>query len=94
MDSIRVALPSGGWWEIKPQPTWADRKKLAKLGTGADPLMAVDAMLVGYTCAWSFSEAVTQDTMDGRENRDVEAVLTRMLKEYQFADIAADSKKA
>ncbi len=73
-DIARVALPSGGWWELRPRPLWRD----VRAWNGArddDRTETAIRALVSLTTEWSFSGDVNLESVAGRDEEDLEAVL-------------------
>ena len=66
----RVALPSGGWWDIRTRPTWCDA------GSLGDDESRVERLLVAITERWAFDEPVSLETIACRDDDDLATVLT------------------
>lgn len=66
----RIALPSGGWWEISTRPLWKHVRDWPH--EGAD---LIDHALTSLTIAWSFSEEIGVGTIAGRDADDLIAVI-------------------
>jgi|GEM_PF-1840102 hypothetical protein len=66
----RIALPSGGWWDIRTRPTWSDA------GCFGDDESSLDRQLVAISERWAFDEPVSLGTIACRDEDDLAAVLT------------------
>ena len=84
MDVKRIALPSGGWWDIRTRPTWRDA---ASFG---DDESRVERLLVAITERWVFDEPVSLETIACRDDDDLGAVLTA-IQEYVLPWLEQDS---
>lgn len=69
----RVALPSGGWWDVETRPTWGQTKEWAPWAAGVDDLP--ERVLAQLTLAWSFPEAVSVEALATRRPADVAAAM-------------------
>lgn len=67
---VRVALPSGGWWELETRPRW----KHVRLWSN-DCVLLIEQALASLTVAWSFEDEVTSKTVSNRDEDDQIAIL-------------------
>lgn len=74
----RIALPSGGWWELRLRPLWRHVRQWMA-ADGAPGL--VEQALASLTAAWSFPEEVSADAVRLRHPGDMAAALEVMLQE-------------
>ena len=72
----RVALPSGGWWEIVTRPLWRHVSIWEHESRGL-----AERALVSLTTAWSFDEEVSSETLSLRHEQDLIAVLETLQRE-------------
>ena len=80
----RVALPSGGWWDLIVRPRWkhvrdflciderlaslCDRERLG-------PASIAERALASLTTGWSFREPVSAESLAHRDRNDLMAVM-------------------
>ncbi len=84
----RIALPTGGWWELRLRPLWRHvRQWMAK----DDAPGLVEQALASLTAAWSFPEEVSPEAVRLRQPDDVAAALAVALREVLPALGGADA---
>ena len=94
----RVALPSGGWWDLLTRPRWGDIGCLVVLeapggeevGAPATAEPLLDLALIALTDAWSFGEPVNAGALADREPADVTAVVEVLGRELLPRWLAGD----
>ncbi|MCH8206119.1 MAG: hypothetical protein IH956_03850 [Chloroflexi bacterium] len=70
--TIRVSLPSGGWWDLTTRPLWRHVRHWMDEGPDHDLLPRA---LVSLTTGWSFPEGVTERSLALRDTEDLTTVL-------------------
>ncbi len=68
--SIRLALPSGGWWDLSLRPLW----KHVKLWKGGDECL-VETAVLHLSLGWSFDGPITLDALKARDPEDLACVV-------------------
>ncbi len=61
-DTVKVDLPSGGWWEFKVPKKWRDVRAYGDLLTSEDRESSDEALAVA-TAAWSFDAEPTKESV-------------------------------
>ena len=74
----RIALPSGGWWELDSRPKWMHVREWA-IAHGEVEL--VERALVSLTTAWSFCEPISRESLARRDAEDVIAAMELLQRE-------------
>ena len=82
---MRIALPSGGGWELVARPLWSHLRPLLladarRSGDAGDGLL-LERVLVALTTAWSFDEPICVDSLAARKSADVDAALEALCAE-------------
>ncbi len=62
-ETLRVDLPSGGWWELAVPQTWGEFRELKEAAQDYEDPHLIDRMLVAVTSAWSFDGLPTFENM-------------------------------
>ena len=70
---VRVALPTGGWWDVETRPTWAQVKEWQRWAAEDDTFP--ERVLAQLTLGWSFLEAVSAEAVARRSEADVAAAM-------------------
>ena len=70
---VRVALPSGGWWDVETRPTWAQVEEWERWA--ADDGSLPERVLTQLTLRWSFLERVGLEALSKRSAADVAAAM-------------------
>ena len=70
---VRVALPTGGWWDVETRPTWAQVKEWERWAAEDDTFP--ERVLAQLTLAWSFLETVSAEAVARRSEADVAAAM-------------------
>ena len=70
---VRVALPTGGWWDVETRPTWAQVKEWERWAAEDD--VFPERVLAQLTLAWSFLESVGLEALSRRSAADVAAAM-------------------
>ena len=76
--SRRLALPSGGWWDLSLRPLW----KHVKLWKGGDDRL-VETAILHLTLGWSFDEAITVDALRARNPDDRACVIEGIIDTFR-----------
>ena len=69
---VRVALPSGGWWDVETRPTWGQTKEWARWAADDD---LPERVLAQLTLGWSFPEEVDVEALSRRSSADIAAAM-------------------
>ena len=69
----RVALPSGGWWDVETRPPVRAMQRLQNVNEGV--VDATYEALVVFTRAWSFPEPVSAEAIQDRRFDDFMSVV-------------------
>ena len=70
---VRVALPTGGWWDVETRPTWAQVMEWERWAAEDDGLP--ERVLAQLTLRWSSSETVSVEAISRRSPADVSAAM-------------------
>ena len=70
---VRVALPTGGWWDVETRPTWAQVREWEQWAAEDDVLP--ERVLAQLTVGWSFPDAVDVEALSRRSPADVAAAM-------------------
>ena len=70
---VRVALPTGDWWDVETRPTWAQVMEWERWAADGDSLP--ERVLAQLTLAWSFLERVSVEAISRRSSADVAAAM-------------------